>query len=126
MSIVSTQFRMSNQLWLGIVTAVLFLFVVLHGNAFASGAVIVAHQQNIEDIAAATPLINSAAVAAKSSNSSFQIVVKDYAEDDNRLMIGGSSNGTEKSLPTTTKSPSESTVYYLHKQFIYMVGLFTG
>lgn len=106
----STQFRMNIQLWMRIVTAVFSIFIVLHGNAFASGAVIVAHQhQHTEDLAATTSssVINT---AESISNSSFQIVVKDYAENDNRLM-GGGTNKTDKSLPTTTtKSPSESTI----------------
>lgn len=119
---------MTMQTWITLVTVVLSITAT-----FASGAVIVAQLDNN------TPAIISSSTvvpsqAAENSTSRFQIVVKDYPEDDNRLVVGGassvvSSNETDTSgVPvTTTKSPSELRInicinysgWYFDKEFIF-------
>lgn len=126
---VSSQ-RMTMQTWITLVTVVLSIFAT-----FASGAVIVAQlDNNTPAIISTSTAVPSSSQAAENSTSRFQIVVKDYPEDDNRLVAGGaspvvSSNETDTSgLPvTTTKSPSElrinicinHSVWYFGKEFIF-------
>lgn len=107
--------------------AVLSIAVLLHGNVFVSGAVIVAKEPNThptEDNSTDLPLVGvEKPTTSKNETSSggFQIVVKDYVEDDNNRVAA--SNETEKTSTTaqpavtTTKSPSELKIQYLHKYF---------
>lgn len=126
---VSSQ-RMTMQTWITLVTVVLSIIAT-----FASGAVIVAQlDNNTPAIISTSTAVPSSSSQAENSTSRFQIVVKDYPEDDNRLVAGGaspvvSSNETDTSgLPvTTTKSPSElrinicinDSVWYFGKEFIF-------
>lgn len=126
---VSSQ-RKTMQTWITLVTVVLSITAT-----FASGAVIVAQlDNNTPAIISSSTVVPSSSQAAENSTSRFQIVVKDYPEDDNRLVAGGassvvSSNETDTSgLPvTTTKSPSELRInicinysgWYFGKEFIF-------
>lgn len=116
---------MSSLPTLVIIFAVLIL--ILHGGAtIASGAVIVAQLDSGTPPPTAPPAPSSSSSQEITTASRFQIVVKDYTEDDNRLAGASSltinsnstSNETELSNSTvplatpnsstmTTKSPSE-------------------
>lgn len=98
------------------------LILVQHGNAFASGAVIVAQLDSVgKSTPSPSPTPSQPQNEVESSTSLFKIVVKDYGEDNENRLVGISvsvSNKTEINNFTmslsTTKSPSELKNQYLH------------